>query len=268
MLKLIQYYKLNMQIKHSSRNLIKFFINTKGIICFIFFFLVPIILIFFVQKYLLIFDNKLFINFADDKLFLLFLQYFFIFIFLILLFSIRKRIFNFFSNENWFSSLGKALIPAILAFGLGFLITFLITILSDILPLPKDIRNWINLPNQGYIEIFEQIKNENYIKIVLWFAFITILAPIFEEILFRGFLQDSIEKIFGKYNLDIFIVSFIFGLFHITSLSNAIFAFIVGCFLSRQRKITGNINSSIWIHCIINFTGLVYGIIIQFKILQ
>ena len=144
----------------------------------------------------------------------------------------NKKIINFFSKENWFISMGKAFVPAIIAFSSGLFVAFLIIKIFDFLPEIKYIKGWLKIPNEGIIILLDYIKDANTFKVIIWFFYIIVIIPLFEEIYFRGFLQDSIQKIFKRYNFDIIFTALIFSLFHLFSLSNAIFAFIVGLFLT------------------------------------
>jgi membrane protease YdiL (CAAX protease family) len=233
----------------------RIFLKTRGLILFVLLLAIPVLSTALINKFIL---SGFRLN--GDILFLSIIQYsvFFILIFIIVLRN--KKTIDFISKENWVTSLNKALIPAIMAFASGLLISYFFIILFDILPLPASLKHWMSTPNQGFIEIIDQIKKEDHLKVVLWFSVIVAVGPIMEEFLFRGFMQDSIGRIFKKYDIDVYLTSFIFSLFHLASLANIIYAFVVGYFLSRQRKKYSSINSTIFIHGLLNFTGLVTGI--------
>lgn len=248
--------------------IIKYYVKVKGLILFIVFYYIPIILTYLIIYLLNLLNLKLnsvyFKGLLSDNLLLYSLYFFIFFIFFLFLVKRYKKVVNFFSKENWFISMGKAFIPAIIAFSSGFFVTFLIIKIFDFLPEVKFIKNWLNVPNEGFIILLDYIKNANTFKVITWFFYIIVVIPLIEEIYFRGFLQNFIQKIFKRYNLDIIFTALIFSLFHIFSLSNVIFAFIVGLFLSWQRKENNSINISIWIHGIINFAGLFSGIIYHY----
>ena len=258
--------KIEKRIMHYK--LIKCWLKVRGFFLFITFYYIPIILTYLIVYLLKLLNYKLnsifFKQLLSDSLFLYSLYFFILFIFFAFLIKYKKKVLDFFSKENWFISMGKAFIPAIIAFSSGFFITFLVIKIFDILPDIKFIKNWLSVPNEGFIILLDYIKDANTFKIIIWFFYIIVVIPLFEEIYFRGFLQDFIQKIFKRYNFDIIFTALIFSLFHIFSLSNVIFAFIVGLFLSQQRKKNKSINISIWIHCIINFTGLFSGIIFHY----
>ena len=207
-------------------------------------------------------DSRL--NFIGDTQLLMTINYFEIFVIFFFIKKFTPKSVDFFDSEHWFHSLGKALIPSIISFGAGFVILMLLITIVELLPFPEFLKNWMSVSNQGFIEIFNQISGKNHLRVLLWFFYISVLAPFSEEIIFRGYLQDMVEKNIKKYNIDIIITALIYSIFHINSLSNAIYSFIIGFFLSYYRKKTGYINVSIWIHCLINFTGLIYGIIANY----
>jgi membrane protease YdiL (CAAX protease family) len=239
-----------------KRKLIKF----KGLLIFLFLYLASTLMVLVSVKMISNINIDILKNFSSDMLYIQLLQYLFMFLIIILFFRQRKTI-DFISDENWFGSLGKAFVPAIFAFASGLFVTYMLVYIVNILPFPEFIKHWMAVSNQGFIEILEQIKKENQVKIFIWFTLIVVIGPVFEEILFRGFLQNTFEKIFKKRDIDVYLTAFIFGIFHFTSLSNIIYAFIIGYFLSRQRKLTGSVNSCFFIHGLINFTGLVAGIL-------
>ncbi|OHD18632.1 MAG: hypothetical protein A2086_17010 [Spirochaetes bacterium GWD1_27_9] len=246
------------------KSLLKF----ENFILFLFFFLFPLFSVYFfsflvefLYKNFDLIKLKLYFN---DTLSFLTIQYFVFFLLFYILFYFSKVKISFIKQQNWFYTLGEALFPATFAFATGFLVTVLFVVAGDILPIPAFIKDWIKMPNSGFVEIFNNLRGQNHFKVILWFLYIVALAPIIEEILFRGFLQEFFAKLFKKTNFDIYLTALIFGAFHFSSLSNVVFAIVIGYFLSKERKLKNSINISIWIHCIINFTGLLYGIIMEF----
>ncbi len=260
---------INRKRKKTYRfKIIKLWLKIRGIVLFIAFYSIPI----FLTNFFLYIFNTLSIQFQltaykeliNDNLFIASLYLFMILISFLILLKCYKKNIDFFSKENWFISMGKALIPSIIAFSMGFFVAFIIIGIFNLLPDIKFIKDWLEVPNEGFIVLLDYIKSSEHYKVIIWFFYIIVIIPIFEEISFRGFLQDSFQRIFKKYNLDIIFTSFIFSLFHIFSLSNIIFAFIVGLFLSKQRKDNSSINISIWIHGLVNFSGLFSGIIFHY----
>jgi len=238
--------------------------NLRGLLFFLAVLVIPLLILFVVGK---IFDQYAFgrLNILiKDSLLLITLNYllmFGVYFGIKKIFTIQIRLF---SPENWFVTMGKAFKPALISFGLGFVLLIIVIQVFEALPLPENIKNWMKIPNQGYLEIFDGINDKNALKILLWFFYIIVVAPVTEEIIFRGFLQESLGKFLSRFNADVIITSLIFSLFHINSLSNALYSFIIGIFLSLERKKSGYINISIWVHVMINFTGLFYGILVNY----
>ncbi len=81
-----------------------------------------------------------------------------------------------------------------------------------------------------------------------------ILAPIFEELLFRKFIIDKTAK-YGE-GIAIFISAFSFGLFH-GNLNQFVYAFSLGLFWGFIYVKTRKIKYTICIHMVINFMGSV-----------
>jgi membrane protease YdiL (CAAX protease family) len=201
---------------------------------------------------------------------LVFLQVFFQFLMLvgivIAIHHYKPGYTGFFSHENWFISLGKGLVPAVAAYGVAFFSTLLIIQVITLFPLDETsaFMRWVSAPNDGFVEIFSHMDEGRHLLVVGWLFYIVVCAPVGEEILFRGFLQQSMSRIFRIRFLDIIFTSLIFGLFHYRSLANMIFAGIIGAFLSWTRKKTGSINRAIWIHALVNFSGLLYGLLVHY----
>jgi|GEM_PF-1429271 len=244
-------------------------IRIRGLFLFIFFFILTnflplfIYLIFdyFNLQYKLfnesIIENNQFIIISILKYLSFFILFFFI--------CIKKKIIRMFNNESWFISMGKAFFPAIISFSFGIiLITFLNIVVVELFKEGSLIYRAIKLPNSTLIDFIGEIKNANYIKSLLFFIMIIIFAPLYEEVLFRGFLQHTVERYITKYNLDIIITALVFSLFHLPSLSNVIFAFFVGLVLSWLRKKKKTINVAIWVHSMVNLSGIIYAIIYEY----
>ena len=94
------------------------------------------------------------------------------------------------------------------------------------------------------------LNNGNYISFILLFLTTTFLAPIFEEVIFRGVLLPILSREFGII-LGITISSFIFALAHL-SLSEMIPLFTLGIGLGTTRLISGRLSSSVIMHSLWN----------------
>lgn len=83
-----------------------------------------------------------------------------------------------------------------------------------------------------------------------------LLAPIFEELLFRKILCDRVVK-YGE-GAAVLFSGLLFGLFH-GNFNQFFYAFALGCFLAFLYVKTGNIKYTIGIHMMVNFLGSVVG---------
>jgi len=243
-------------------------IKTRGIFLFSAFLFFPILITFSLLRSLVFFakdmDLPIITSLANDEFVVIFFQTLIFFILFFILYKYKRSYVNYFKKKDLSDLLSKAFLYSIKAFGIGFLITYIIITISSYISGIEVFNDWLNAPNYGFVVLLDNLKKQSHLKVILLFVYIVLFVPIYEEILFRGFLQDSVSRIVKKRNLDIVIVSLVFSLFHLFSLSNMIFAFIVGVFLSRARKKYDTINIPIMIHCIINFTGLLSGIIYQY----
>jgi len=108
------------------------------------------------------------------------------------------------------------------------------------------------LKNSNYSEEIVNALNNNYLII---FILACIVAPISEEIMFRGFLLKIIKQ---KYNIRLAIIinSFLFGLIHFNP-SAIVPATILGGALSLIRIKTKSVFASIIIHSMHNLFALI-----------
>lgn len=92
----------------------------------------------------------------------------------------------------------------------------------------------------------------------IWISaiYMVLLAPIFEEILFRKLICDPMMK-YGQ-GTAVIVSGIVFGLFHM-NFNQFFYAFLLGCFLAYIYVKTGNIKYSIILHMMINFIGSVIG---------
>ena len=94
------------------------------------------------------------------------------------------------------------------------------------------------------------LNNDNYFAFILLFITTTIIAPLFEEIIFRGVLLPVLARNYGKI-IGIFISSFVFALAHL-SLNEFPPLFILGIGLAATRLISGRLSSSVIMHSLWN----------------
>lgn len=86
-----------------------------------------------------------------------------------------------------------------------------------------------------------------------------IMAPIFEEIIFRKLLIDRTIK-YGK-GVSILLSALIFGLFH-GNLNQFFYAFLIGGFFAYVYIKTGKIIYTILLHLTVNFFGSIISVIV------
>ena len=94
------------------------------------------------------------------------------------------------------------------------------------------------------------LNNNNYFSFILLFLTTTLLAPLFEEVIFRGVLLPILSREFGII-LGITISSFIFALAHL-SISEMPPLFILGLGLGITRLASGRLASSVIMHSLWN----------------
>jgi len=90
------------------------------------------------------------------------------------------------------------------------------------------------------------LNNNNYFAFFILFITTTILAPLFEEIIFRGVLLPILSRDFGRI-IGIVLSSFVFALAHL-SFSEFPPLFILGIGLACTRLISGRLISSVVMH--------------------
>ncbi len=94
------------------------------------------------------------------------------------------------------------------------------------------------------------LNNNNYFSFILLFLTTTFLAPLFEEVIFRGVLLPILSREFGIV-LGIIISAFIFALAHL-SISELPPLFTLGVGLGITRLISGRLSSSVFMHSLWN----------------
>ncbi|ABB49577.1 membrane associated protease-like protein [Prochlorococcus marinus str. MIT 9312] len=94
------------------------------------------------------------------------------------------------------------------------------------------------------------LNNNNYLSFILLFLTTTLLAPLFEEIIFRGILLPTLSRDFGII-LGIIVSAFIFALAHL-SLGEMPPLFVLGIGLGITRIASGSLLSSVIMHSLWN----------------
>lgn len=181
--------------------------------------------------------------------------------------------------ENYDIMFAAGMVPL---YVIGYPITFLIMKQKDVRRIEKhSMKPWQlflafmmaytlliagNLAGLGMTAGISLIKGEPVTNALLnvitgsniWISaiYIVLLAPIFEEILFRKLICDPIVK-YGQ-GMAVIVSGLVFGLFHL-NFNQFFYAFLLGCFLAFIYVKTGNIKYSIILHMMINFVGSVIG---------
>lgn len=90
----------------------------------------------------------------------------------------------------------------------------------------------------------------------MWIAIVStvVVAPIFEELLFRRMLCDRLAR-YGEWQAILF-SGLAFSLFH-TSIHQMLYAFFLGCFFAFIYVRTGKLRYTVCIHAVVNFIGSV-----------
>lgn len=134
----------------------------------------------------------------------------------------------------------------VIGFGWFFLGNIVVSILLYLL---KDLPSITRI-----FETFEEVSNLSS-GFFLTFIVIVILAPITEELIFRGILFEEINRLFD-YKFAIFSTALFFGIFHFNILQG-VNAFLLAIILAIVYYYRKNILDSILIHMVNNFLALI-----------
>lgn len=108
----------------------------------------------------------------------------------------------------------------------------------------------------------ENVVAELVAELSPWAAipFMVVLAPIFEEYIFRKLIIDRTIH-YGE-GIAIVVSAFLFALFH-GNLNQFAYAFVLGLFWGFLYAKTGSVKYTIWMHMCINFLGSVPGMLMM-----
>lgn len=154
------------------------------------------------------------------------MAYYSFMLFLTLLFMRRDSI----HLKFWIPDVKTGVIKGILAFPILLLIT---TLISLIFPLDLN-----SLP-----------KGNEKISLPLFFVVAVLLAPLVEELMFRGYMQEYFRKRF-KTEWTIVISALIFTMYHPFPMFPQIF--VMGIFLSTLREVTSSLVPGMVVHAVNN----------------
>lgn len=107
------------------------------------------------------------------------------------------------------------------------------------------------LYNFGFSSVAEDVKINNFLSYIYSVVVLCVLPAVFEEIMFRGLVQGSLEKI--NKHFAVWISAFIFMIMH-TNPDQTFYQFVLGVFLSYSFYYTRTLWVPIIIHFVNNFT--------------
>lgn len=126
----------------------------------------------------------------------------------------------------------------------AFSICIISNILLQYLPIEEE--------NEVSKEIFDLITEYNiYISLII----VSILIPIVEELLFRGYFFDAIVILSNK-NIAVIITSICFAVIH-GNITQGIYAFVAGLFFGYIKSRYNKVSYTIIMHLIMNFCSIV-----------
>jgi len=133
-----------------------------------------------------------------------------------------------------------------LSFGIVIMSSELNIIIDSIFPLPE-----------AFLNLDSLLSPENVFSLLLVFLTVVIIAPIGEEMVFRGFLQRILERSWGDITRAILISSLFFTLIHFNPYW-AIQIYLMGLILGYLSWLTKSIYPSILLHMSINGTSMLF----------
>lgn len=122
-----------------------------------------------------------------------------------------------------------------------------VALVGALQPLPMLLDQW----HMGGASIYDSLSRSpggyNGLGTVLSVLQAVLLAPFFEEVIYRGFLLSALRNYFGPF-LGILLSSIIFALAHGSSLPGTIAAFVYGAAYASIKLHTGRISVAILVH--------------------
>ena len=119
----------------------------------------------------------------------------------------------------------------------------------------------VNLASQLFVENTVSANSEQFLSLhpLLLVFFVGVLAPVCEEVVFRGAIFGGMKKE-GNVFKAILASGLLFGLLHM-NINQASYAFVIGVLLGFLVEATGSIFSSILFHVLVNATNEVMMVI-------
>lgn len=131
-----------------------------------------------------------------------------------------------------------------LAFGAGFSFSVFSNILQETLPIPKSLMGETDDMTKG--------------NVIVFIAAIYIIAPLTEELVFRGLIMTGLRKVMNAL-LAVFISASLFGLIHLMtgSIITGVHALIGGLIFGLAYEKTGSLFAAMAAHLAGNLGGLI-----------
>ena len=119
----------------------------------------------------------------------------------------------------------------------------------------------VNLASQLFVENTVTENSTQFLSLhpLLLIFFVGVLAPVCEEVVFRGAIFGGMKK-GGNVFKAIMASGFLFGLLHM-NINQASYAFVIGILLGFLVEATGSIFSSVLFHVLVNATNAVMMIV-------
>jgi len=138
------------------------------------------------------------------------------------------------------------LLSMLLSFGTVMISSEINIIIDKIVPIP-----------QSFLNLETLLSPESSVSMLLIFTTIVLIAPIGEEMVFRGFLQQYLEDYWGDITRAILATSLFFAFIHFNPYW-AIQIYIMGLLLGYLSWKTKSIYPSIIVHVAINGTSMLF----------
>lgn len=151
-------------------------------------------------------------------------------------------------NANYLPQMKKTFHPLtflgilMLVPGLQYLSSYIISFTSMLFP------SWL----EAYMELIESAGLDTSVSFDM-FLYSVLLAPISEELIFRGVTMSQAKKFFPFWAANLF-QAVLFGVFHMNMIQG-IYAFFLGLFLGYVCEKGGSFYHSILLHMLFNFWG-------------
>jgi len=189
-----------------------------------------------------------------------------------IVYRIRKKR----TNEKFlpFSTPKKSILPFIIIGGIA-LVYGIMNPIFDFLPMPDtftertDYQSLVESLDSKYPFLAEILGDKYYLLIerligdsslgVPTFIMMVVLAPIFEELIYRGIILDGLLKRYSA-TISILVSSILFSVVHM-NLPQILPALVAGIFMGWVYYKTKNVTLTILIHACMNLTGFIEGIL-------